>query len=121
MDAQGRQLWLIQVGEELAMRAGREGEETVPESLLHGLHTDLLAVGCGHLSRDQYPRVPGHGGDSGSHLWRTDSSPVPDPVSKVSTALTRCGGLRNSSQDPCEDNSHRPQQVSCHLQTCLLP
>lgn len=73
-----------------AIRAGREGESTVPESLLHGFHMDLVGIDCGDLSRDQYPRVPGHGRDSASHLWRTDGSPVPDLVSRVGSALTCC-------------------------------
>lgn len=44
-----------------AIRAGRVGESTVPESLLHGLHMDWVGVGCGDLLGDQYPCVPSHG------------------------------------------------------------
>lgn len=41
------------------MRAGREGEAMVPESLLHGLYVDLVAVGCGELLR----------GSVSTHAW----------------------------------------------------
>lgn len=39
--------------------AGREGEAIVPESLLHGLYVDLVAVGCGELL----------GGSVSTHAW----------------------------------------------------
>lgn len=62
-----------------------------------------LGIGC----------VPGHGQDSGSHLWRTE---LTHPVSRVSSALTHCEGLGNANEGPSEAKSHH----LCDLSRCLV-